>query len=181
MTTQLTPRQQRAYARWKRRQRASATYSARLARPRTTTALIATYAGSLAVAALSWLVITFAGGPSTPVLAIYLACMILSALSFTCIRISIGSRDTAPAVALDDYENEVLQRWRSRAFLAMSWALSLGGFAFAFLGPAFLDPASDSPAHVAINAGLYMIFVHLATTTLPTVGYAAAFNRNLED
>lgn len=182
MTFALTPSNQRALERWHRtkaRQESLAGWQARLSNPRSTALLTACYATALAVAFACVLAFNVVE-PTNTLLGIYLAAMLIAMVAFTSVRIGIGSRDKAPEIVLDDYEHEVLALWRGRTATAMSVALVAGGVALACVFP-FFATESTPAAPVAVTAGLYMIFVYLAAGTLPTVGYAATFNRNPEE
>lgn len=182
MTFTHTPSDRRALKRWHRteaRQENLAGWRTTLSTARTTKNLTVGYAVALAVAFVCMLAMNVVD-PATALLSIYLAAMLGAMIAFTLLRISIGTRDRAPALVLDDYEQEVLTLWRGRAATAMSVALIAGGIALAMLFP-LLATESTPATPVAVTAGLYMIFVHLAAGTLPTVGYAATFNRNPEE
>ncbi|AWB83611.1 hypothetical protein [Corynebacterium liangguodongii] len=182
MTIELSSSRERALRRWRRieaRQETWAGRQRRLSRPGPTKALTTTYAAALSIALCVWIAANFLT-PTPLLLGIYIAALIAAMFAITLLRISIGSRDRAPAAVLDDYEAEVLSLWRSRALTAMSIALFSGGAAFAFIYP-LASSSSAAASQVAVNAGLYMIFVYLAVATLPTAGYAATFNRNPEE
>jgi len=53
--------------------------------------------------------------------------IVLSCIPWTILRISIDSKDSKPLASLDEYEAQILDQWRRRAFkLSTSYYLSAG-------------------------------------------------------
>lgn len=107
-----------------------------------------------------------------------IAGLVVSMTAWTLLRWTIHSKDTAPRTALDDYEQQVLDLWRARALTIVGTMLFLGAFCTIVLGVIFSDTFGLAP--FAAVVGLYMIFIYLAVTTLPAVGYALSFNQPVD-
>lgn len=104
--------------------------------------------------------------------------LLVAMTAWTMLRNTIRSKDSAPREMLDDYENQVLDLWRSRALSIISVMLFTGGAAFILIAVGFADTLEVGPFGAV--AGLYLIFTYLAVTTLPAVGYALTFNRPVD-
>lgn len=100
---------------------------------------------------------------------------------WTMLRITINAKDSAPPEVLDEYELEVLNDWRRRAFSYYSAGLVVICSALIIVGTTLMS--QDSPnSLLGLEPGEWMYFLGLATltfslacSTLPAVGYARAF------
>ena len=102
---------------------------------------------------------------------------------WTILRISIDSKDTKPLASLDEYEAQVLDHWRQKAF-KLSTSLLIGGSAAAFISNfGFLgaDIFELNSTKFLLGVGYYLLFSYFISATLPAVGYALTFNQNSED
>ena len=107
----------------------------------------------------------------------------LSCVPWTILRISIDSKDTKPLASLDEYEAQVLDHWRQKAF-KLSTSLLIGGSAAAFISNfGFLgaDIFELNSTKFLLGVGYYLLFSYFISATLPAVGYALTFNQNSED
>ncbi|MGV0342660.1 hypothetical protein [Corynebacterium mastitidis] len=130
--------------------------------------LIAAYFSALAlgvvtaVSCFSWKPLAFLWIPVT----------LVTSVCWFMMRATIDGKDTAPAAALDEYENQVLHRWRSLAYgLAILFLLLL---AFALIALAVGDPADLS--RWVYSLGLLTILGYLTSASLPAVGYSITFH-----
>ncbi|WPF65707.1 MULTISPECIES: hypothetical protein [unclassified Corynebacterium] len=114
----------------------------------------------------------------------FIACLIaifLICVPWTLLRITINSKDDAPATVLDEYENSVVNFW-NRITLRL---LSAWGFVFflilMFTNSFSLYAATDisSTWWNAILGEIFLI-VSLLITTLPAVGYALTFHTDTD-
>ncbi|AIT60504.1 hypothetical protein [Corynebacterium doosanense] len=99
--------------------------------------------------------------------------------SWTMLRNTIGAKDMAPRHARDDYENQVLDQWRSRALTLLNALLIVGAVASILIGTIMGEQIRT--AIFATATGIYLLFTYLAVSTLPAVGFALTFNRPTED
>ena len=99
------------------------------------------------------------------------------------LRISIDSKDTKPLASLDEYEAQVLDHWRQKAF-KLSTSLLMAGSAAAFVsnfGFLGVDIFELNSTKFLLGVGYYLLFSYFISATLPAVGYALTFNQNSED
>lgn len=108
-----------------------------------------------------------------------IAGLFISMMAWTMLRNTIYMKDIAPRSELDDYEQHVLDLWRGRALGITRVLLFAGATAMIVVGVSFnaLIPTSV----FAVVAGLFLLFIYLAVTTLPAVGFALSFNRLIEE
>lgn len=145
-----------------------------LRNPEATRALIAGYFLGLAVALLSQLAMAW----SINFVWLFVVAILGAIICWTLLRATIDAKDAAPPHLLDSYEAEVLARWRTHAFTIFTAALMVGGVLLASLS--FL--LADISGHiVGLLAGLFMVYLYLAVSTLPAIGYALTFNQPTED
>lgn len=164
-------RERRRVERWRRKVKRSRRYE-KFRNPRSTRMLLAVYLGGMAVAfAAMPLFLIF---PGVGFLALYMASALLGCVAWSALRCTIDIKDAAPDAALDEYEAEVLARWRRTGFQALQWITLVVAFAIMFIGgwvPQIL-PADK----VLLIAGLALLFVVTICSTLPAIGYALTFN-----
>lgn len=108
--------------------------------------------------------------------------MVLSCIPWTILRVSIDSKDRKPLSSLDEYEAQVLDQWRRRAFKLSTSLLFVGGFATLLVGNWFLGGGITGTigTKYLLGAGYFLLFSFFISTTLPAVGYALTFNQNTE-
>ncbi|KQB84907.1 hypothetical protein [Corynebacterium oculi] len=106
-----------------------------------------------------------------------LVVMLLVCVPWILLRITINSKEDAPATVLDEYENSVVNFWnRITLRLLIAW-----GFAFFLIlsltNSFSLYTAVDTPPTWwnVILGGIFLI-ASLLITTLPAVGYALTFH-----
>ena len=153
----------------------------RFRRPGPTRGLIASMYGCVAVSAI-FLIIALALSSYWALFAMSIA-IVLSCVPWTILRISIDSKDTKPLTSLDEYEAQVLDHWRQKAF-KLSTSLLIGGSAAAFISNfGFLgaDIFELNSTKFLLGVGYYLLFSYFISATLPAVGYALTFNQNSED
>ncbi|GAB3938892.1 hypothetical protein [Corynebacterium tapiri] len=143
--------------------------------PGRTRALVITYFTFLAVSFLCEVGMFFSLHFLWPLL----AAMLVAMIAWTLLRNTIGAKDMAPRHALDEYENEVLDAWRSRALTLLNTLLVVGAAASIILGLVAADGIRTQIFATAV--GIYMLFTYLAVSTLPAVGFALTFNQPAED
>ena len=109
--------------------------------------------------------------------------MVLSCVPWTILRITIDSKDSKPLSFLDEYEAQVLDEWRRRAFKLSTFLLFVGGFATLLVGNWFLGGGITGTigTKYLLGAGYFLLFSFFISTTLPAVGYALTFNQNSEN
>lgn len=147
--------------------------------PGRTRLLAAIYFAGLAAAIVSWVFMALSGiGPNTYLLA-YNGGLLVSMAAFTVLRCTIDGKDIAPLYLLDDYEREIMNLWHDRTHRLFQIVLFVGGIIFIVAGSFFSE--HFHPAFFGVSAGLFMIFTYLVVGTLPTVGFASAFNDNAND
>ena len=153
----------------------------RFRRPGPTRGLIASMYGCVAVSAIFLIIAqTFSAYWALFATSITIA---LSCIPWTILRISIDTKDTKPLAALDEYEAQVLDHWRQKAF-KLSTSLLIGGSAAAFISNfGFLgaDIFELNSTKFLLGVGYYLLFSYFISATLPAVGYALTFNQNLEN
>ena len=172
-------RERRRVESWRRRVERQPRFE-KLRKPRATRTLIAIYLGGMAVAFAALplsLSFTRDSGPDNlnfSFLGLYLVGWLVSCIAWTVLRCTIDIKDTAPDSALDEYEAEVLARWRRTGFQALQWTTLVVAFAIMFIGS--WVPQISPADSVLIIGGLTLLFVVTACSTLPAVGYALTFN-----
>jgi hypothetical protein len=109
--------------------------------------------------------------------------IVLSCIPWTILRISIDSKDSKPLASLDEYEAQILDQWRRRAFKLSTSLLFIGGFATLLTGNWFLGGGITGTiaTKYLLGAGYYLLFSYFISATLPAVGYALTFNQNSEN
>ena len=115
--------------------------------------------------------------------------IVLSCIPWTILRITIDSKDSKPLSILDEYEAQILDEWRRRAFKLSTFLLFVGGFATLLMGNGFLvendgflggGTTGTIGTKYLLGAGYYLLFSYFISATLPAVGYALTFNQNTE-
>jgi len=149
--------------------------------PGPTRGLIASMYGCVAVSAI-FLIIALAFSAYWALFATSIT-IALSCIPWTILRISIDSKDTKPLATLDEYEAQVLDHWRQKAFKLSTTLLFVGGLAafasnFRFLNG---DTFEINSTKFLLGVGYYLLFSYFISGTLPAVGYALTFNQNSED
>ncbi|MBF4554060.1 hypothetical protein [Corynebacterium suicordis] len=116
-----------------------------------------------------------------PALFLWLPFTVIMCVSWTMLRITIGSRDTAPLDVLDEYESAVLDHWRRRAYVGVSWSLLAMGGLLVFIGVS-LGLGETSSEFLGKNTSSWMYFLGLISlllyitfSSLPAIGYARNF------
>lgn len=109
--------------------------------------------------------------------------IVLSCVPWTILRITIDSKDSKPLSILDEYEAQILDEWRRRAFKLSTSLLFIGGFATLLAGNWFLGGGITGTiaTKYLLGAGYYLLFSYFISATLPAVGYALTFNQNSEN
>lgn len=159
--------------RWEKRQEQSGTWLSSW-RNRTTTLRLVFSLWGLGALAFVLAVIGLWWRPA------FIACLIavlLICVPWTLLRITINSKDDAPATVLDEYENSVVSFW-NRITLRLLSAWSFAFFLILSLTNSFsLYAAADIPSTWwnGILGEIFLI-VSLLITTLPAVGYALTFH-----
>ncbi|WP_448854175.1 hypothetical protein [Corynebacterium frankenforstense] len=176
-------RERRRVERWRRRAERPPHFE-RFRNPRATRMLIAAYLGGMAVA-LAAMPVTLAvrhdygrDNVDSTFLVVYLVGMLVSCIAWTVLRCTIDIKDSAPDAALDEYEVEVLSRWRRIGFQALQWITLVVAFAIAMIVGWIPD---DFPFDTTLLiAGVTMLLVVTVCSTLPAVGYALTFNTSAD-
>lgn len=172
-------RERRRVERWRRKVERSRSFE-RFRNPRSTRMLLAIYLGSMAVAFAAmplFLVFSRFGGPDGffwP----YVISVLISCTAWSILRCTIDIKDAAPDAALDEYEAEVLARWRRIGFQALQWTTLVAGFGMAIIGGWF--PAVFPFDTALIIIGIALTLVVTVCSTLPAVGYALTFNASAD-
>ena len=109
--------------------------------------------------------------------------MVLSCIPWTILRVSIDSKDRKPLSSLDEYEAQVLDQWRRKAFQLSNAFLFAGGLVTLLVGNWFLGGGITGiiGTKYLLGAGYFLLFSYFISATLPAVGYALTFNQNSED
>lgn len=90
---------------------------------------------------------------------------------WTMMRATIDGKDTAPAAALDEYENQVLHRWHSLAFGAATTLFT--ALAVVMMILAVMNP--DNLRAYLYSLSLLTLVTLFALVSLPVFGYSLAF------
>lgn len=143
--------------------------------PERTRSLVIAYFSFLSLSLLTEIGIFFSFHFMWPLFIFMTAAMV----AWTMLRNTIGAKDMAPRQALDDYENQVLDQWRSRALTLLNLLLAVGAAAALLIGLVLGDQIR-TPIFATATA-IFLIFTYLAVSTLPAVGFALTFNRPAED
>ncbi|MCG7450838.1 hypothetical protein MHK12_10530 [Corynebacterium kefirresidentii] len=153
----------------------------RFRRPGPTRGLIASMYGCVAVSAI-FLILALALSSYWALLAMSIA-MVLSCIPWTILRVSIDSKDRKPLSSLDEYEAQVLDQWRRKAFQLSTALLFTGGLVTLLVGNWFLGGGITGTigTKYLLGAGYYLLFSYFISATLPAVGYALTFNQNSEN
>ncbi|KQB84908.1 hypothetical protein [Corynebacterium oculi] len=130
--------------------------------------LIGTYFGALSVSFIAAIGVFF----SLPFIWLWIFTTLISFGSWCILRETIDHKDFAPAAVLDEYENQVLNTWRSLAFGLCTSILPLLACALGVLS--VLDSAN-------LSRWLFSLALLTASTgfligMLPAVGYSLAFH-----
>ncbi|MEJ4100764.1 hypothetical protein V5S96_10420 [Corynebacterium mastitidis] len=107
-----------------------------------------------------------------PLAFLWIPVTLVTSVCWFMMRATIDGKDVAPAAALDEYENQVLHRWRSLAYGLAVFLLLL--LAFALIALAVGQPADLT--RWIYSLGLLTILGYLAAVSLPVVGYSITFH-----
>lgn len=107
-----------------------------------------------------------------PLAFLWIPVTLVTSVCWFMMRATIDGKDITPAAALDEYENQVLHRWRSLAYGVSVTLISLVGLALVFL--AIGNPADLS--RWVYSLGLLTFVGGLAAVSLPVVGYSLTFH-----
>ncbi|MBC2680979.1 hypothetical protein [Corynebacterium anserum] len=165
--------------RWQKRQRRTRGLLLSWRKPRRQKLLIALYFGTLLLG------ITIAIGHIfwPPLLAGWFLVTISLIVIWSILRITIDSKDDAPIAVLDEYEESVINNWRSMAFNLMSWC-GVIGFSILIIFSVTALHADEiwgfDPMLLIYSGALVGLLVYLAIVALPAVGYAMTFSLETE-
>lgn len=104
---------------------------------------------------------------------------IMSTIAWTLLRITINSKDSAPTIALDEYEADVIHQWRTIAHNGITWG-TLAIFTTIILASVQMtvqggDLFGIDAAHWMYTAGLSLGLLILIFGCLPAMGYVLTF------
>ena len=112
---------------------------------------------------------------------------LLMCVSWTMLRVTIGSRDTAPLEVLDEYESAVMDQWRRRAYNGTAWSLFFMAFLMICIGVHFgmrdgyTELLGNDPSSWMYFLGLISLLLYLTFSSLPAIGYARNFPASYPD
>lgn len=145
--------------------------------------LIYTYGIALAIAALS--AVMYLVKP--PLFLLWIPAMVMLMISWTMLRITIDSKDSAPIDFLDEYERQFLDEWKRVSYNCFIGAFSIIGFSLVIIGTVLTS--SDDPAQFLGATGSDWVYFHglvtlvvlLACSSLPAIAYARNFPATKEN
>lgn len=104
---------------------------------------------------------------------------IMSTIAWTLLRITINSKDSAPTIALDEYEADVIHQWRTIAHNGITWGTLAIFTTIIFASVQMSVQGGDlfgiDAAHWMYTAGLSLGLLILIFGYLPAVGYVLTF------